>query len=66
MLPEAVGQCNLGVTFLNALINGEVGSLGFFVNMLIIGGVVRAIMSWRANNPDATIKKVVADMLQSK
>lgn len=40
MIQAATQTCSLGQTILNSFFAGEVGSLGFFLNMMILSGVV--------------------------
>ena len=40
MIQAATQTCSLGQTVLNSFFAGEVGSLGFFLNMMILSGVI--------------------------
>lgn len=65
MVEQAATSCSIGHTILLSLITGELGSLGFFANMLLISG---AIYLWKTHktkiNFDAA-KKVAADMIRN-
>lgn len=66
MIMQAANQCSYLFTAYQFLVGGLLSSLGFIINMVVVGGVVRWYMRKKQENPDGIVKAVVEKMLANK
>lgn len=65
MVEQAATSCSIGHTILLSLITGELGSLGFFANMLLISGIIYLYKSRKVQQNFEAAKKIAADMIRN-
>ena len=53
MLPLAVNQCSVWFTVFQSLVGGLLGSLGFIINMLVVGGIYKAYQKYKLTKDGA-------------